>query len=212
MTTIGTSDATIHTFVPVPINTSRYRKTLIAKLFVRQILIHATLPSISISDLVTTVASYFDMSTAMTEREAKTAAESIYDSIFRVTNMTRVNFLDSKEKPVAITDPSRRLDDITYFTFRANINPHLVDTRAPDSVHLFEFSLRLAHAFPSSLSSLSVHNSTSNNNTPALVDTFDYTLSKISEEDFQTISASQMRQLISDKRNYLLASGSLNVS
>ena len=81
----------------------------------------------------------------MAEREAETAADSIRDSIFNVGNMIGVGFLNSKGKPVTITDPDHRPDDITYFTFRTTVNPHLVDTRAPDSVHLFEFSLRLPH-------------------------------------------------------------------
>ena len=94
-----------------------HRETLITKIFFRQILVHAASPSISISDLVTTVATHFHMSAAIVEREAETASDSIRDYIFRVTNMTGVDFLNSKGKPVAITDPSRRLDNITYFTF-----------------------------------------------------------------------------------------------
>ena len=57
-------------------------KAFIAKIFFRQILGYADSPSISSSDLVSTVASYFDISTAMTEREAETTAISIRNSIF----------------------------------------------------------------------------------------------------------------------------------
>ena len=67
------------------------------------------------------------MSTVMVERETETAADSIRDSIFRVGNMTDVGSLNSKEKSVTITDPDHRPDDITYFTFRTTVNPHLVD-------------------------------------------------------------------------------------
>ena len=133
------------------------------------------------------------MNTAMAEREAKTATDSISDFIFCVTNMFGVGFIHSKGKPVAITDPSHRPDDITYFIFRAHINPHLIDTRAPNSVHLFEHSLRLPHIFISSPASLSVGNSVSTNTTPVLVDTFESTLSKISDDDFQFMSATRMR-------------------
>ena len=84
----------------------------------------------------------------MAERETETAADSIRDSIFRVGNMTGVAFLTSKGRSVTITDPNRRPNDITYFTFRTTVNPHLVDTRAPNSVHLFEFSLRLLNTHP----------------------------------------------------------------
>ena len=145
MTKTGASNATICTLVPVCISAPPYRKSLIAKLFFRQIHGHAESPSISYSDLVTTVATYFDMSTAMAEREAETAAHSIRDSIFRVIDMFGVGFLNYKGTQVNIIEPSHRLDNITYFTICANINPYLVDTRAPHSVHLFEFSLRLPH-------------------------------------------------------------------
>ena len=62
----------------------------------------------------------------MAERETETAADSISDSIFNVTNMFGVNFLNSKGKPVAITDPSHRPDYIIYLNLRTNTNPHLI--------------------------------------------------------------------------------------
>ena len=61
-------------------------------------------------------------------------------------------------KSIAITDLDHRPDDITYFTFRTTVNPHLVDTRSPDSVHLFEFSLRLPNTSPSILASRLLRN------------------------------------------------------
>ena len=72
LTAIGASNATIRTLVPIPISTPPplYRKALVAKIFCRQILEHAVSPSISFSDWGTTVATYFDTSTVMTEREA----------------------------------------------------------------------------------------------------------------------------------------------
>ena len=156
---IGASNAIIRPLVPVPISAFPYCKALITKLFFRQILGHAASPSISFSDLVTSVDIYFDMSMAITEREVEKAVDSIRDSSFHVTNMFTVGFLNSKGKKVAITDPSHHPDDITYFTFLANINPHLVDTPAPDSVNISEFSLRLPHTFLSPSESLSVGNS-----------------------------------------------------
>ena len=146
-------------------------KALIAKLFFRQIIGHSRSPFISCSDLVTTIATYFDMSTAIAEREAETAADSIHDSIFRVSTMVEVGFLNSKEKSVSITDPDHRPDDITYLTFRTTINPSLVDTRSPDTVHLFEFSLRLPNTSPSLSASRLLGNSIQPNTTPVLVDT-----------------------------------------
>ena len=139
-------------------------------------------------------------------------ANSTRDSLFRVTNRSGVSFLDSKGKPVAITDYSRIPYDITYFTFRANNNHNFDDTRAPDSVYLLKFSLRLPHTLLSFSASLSVRYSISNNNTSTPVDTFDSTLSKIYDGDFQTMSTSQMRQLLLARRNYLPVSGSSDVS
>ena len=68
----------------------------------------------------------------MAEREAETAADSIRDSIFRVGNMIEVDFLNFKGNSIAITNPDHRPNDITYLTFRTTVNPHLVDTRAPN--------------------------------------------------------------------------------
>ena len=65
LTLVGTSDATIHTLVPVLISALPYRKALIVKLFFRQILGFVDSPSISVNDLVSIVVSYFDMSIAM---------------------------------------------------------------------------------------------------------------------------------------------------
>ena len=81
-TAIDASKETIRTLLPVPTCAPPYRNALIAKLFFRQFLGHAGSPSISCSNLVTTVATYFDMSTAMVEKEAETAANFIRDSVF----------------------------------------------------------------------------------------------------------------------------------
>ena len=58
LTTVGASKATIRTLVPVTISAPPYRKALIAKFVFRKILGHAGSPSISCSDLVTSVAIY----------------------------------------------------------------------------------------------------------------------------------------------------------
>ena len=212
LTAVGASTATIRTLVPVSISAPPYRKALIAKLFFKQILGHAGSPSISCSDLVTTVATYFDMSTAMAEREAETAADSIRDSVFNVDNMTGVGFLNSKGKPVTITDPDHRPDNITYFTFRATVNPILVDKRAPDSVHYFEFSLRLPHtslSFPASrLPGSFVPPIT----TPAPVATLDSTLETLTDDDLLSMSAARMRALLSTRHSTLTASSISDVS
>ena len=207
LTTVGASVATICTLVTVFISVPLYRKVLIAKLSFRQILGHTGSPSISCSNLVTTVATYFDISIAMAEREAETAANSIHYSIFRIGNMIGVDFLNSKGKSVTITDPDHCPDDITYFNFRTTVNPHLVDTRAPDSVQLFEFSLHLPNTSPSLLVSRLIRNSIQPNTTPAPVDNFDSTLGNLTDDILQFMSAARMRKLISARHNTLTALG-----
>ena len=204
LTVFGTSDATIRTLVPISISAPSYRKVLIVELFFHQILGHAESPFLSFSDLVTTVATCFDMSTAIAERGAETAANSIRDSIFRISTMIGVSFFTSKRKYDNITNPAHRQDGITYFTFRANINPHLVDTRAPDYVHSFEISLRLPNTITSSSASFPPNNSVQPNTTSTPVDIFDSTLSKLSDNDLHLMSAARMRELLSTKKILLL--------
>ena len=117
LTPVGASDATIRTLVPVSISALPYRKALIAKLFFRQILGYTDSPSISVSDLISTVASYFDMSTAMAEREVESVSVFIRSSIFNVVNMSGVGFLDSTGKSITISDHDNRPHDVSYFTF-----------------------------------------------------------------------------------------------
>ena len=137
LTPVRASGATIRILVLVPISALPYRKALIAKLFFRQILGYVDSPSIFVNDLVSTVTSYFDMSTVMTEREVEAASISIRDSIFSVANLSGVGFLDSTGKYVSISDSDNRPRDVSYFTFRSFLNPNIVDPRAPNTVHQF---------------------------------------------------------------------------
>ena len=76
-TPVGLSDLSIRTVVPDPISAKPYRKALIAKLFLHQILSFTDSPSVSVNDLMATVAVYFDINTGSAEREAEAAAKSI---------------------------------------------------------------------------------------------------------------------------------------
>ena len=174
--TVGASDASICTRVLVSISAFPYRNTLIAKMLFRQILGYADSPSISISDLVSTVVSYFDMSTAMAERETKAVAISICDPIFYVDNISGFDFLTSKEESIIMNDPKKHPRDVSYFTFRLSLNPYIVDPRASNAVHQFKFSLRLPLNFPSSSVNLSLP-STSIITNQSSVTLFDATLS-----------------------------------
>ena len=119
---------------PFPLTHSLIARPLSLSFF-RQILGYADSLFISISDLFSTVTSYFDMSTAI----------SIRDSIFCVDNMAGVGFLDSTGKSVTINYSDNHPRDVPSFTFLSYLKPNAVDDRAPHAVHQFEFSLRLPH-------------------------------------------------------------------
>ena len=95
-TAVGTGDVSIRTLVPAAISAAPYRNALIAKLLFRQILALTHLPSTSFNDLMTTVAFYFSLNTGAVlsnvafyfsintgsaEKEADSAAFSIYRSL-----------------------------------------------------------------------------------------------------------------------------------
>ena len=73
-TSVGSSEISIRTLVPDSTSTEPYRKVLVAKLFLQQMLPLSTNSSISFSDLMTTVAFYFGINTESTEREVASAA------------------------------------------------------------------------------------------------------------------------------------------
>ena len=62
-------------------------------------------------------------------------ADSIRNSIFYIDSMTGVGFLNFKGKSITNDDLFRRSSDVAYFTFRFNINPHLLDLRASGAIH-----------------------------------------------------------------------------
>ena len=109
-TAVGTGDVSIRTLVPAAISAAPYRNALIAKLFFRQIFALTHFPSTSFNDLMTTVAlyvslntgavlfnvaSYFSINTGSAEKEADSAAFSIYRSLvplhFRIAPYFRYN-------------------------------------------------------------------------------------------------------------------------
>ena len=139
-TPVGLSELSIRTLVPVPISAEPYRKALIAKLFFHQILSLADSPSVSVNDLMATVAAYFDVNTGSAEREAEAAAQSISRSFFHVSNLIGVTFSNSSGQPIKVTDTDNRPADITYFTFRSHVSANTVDCRAPKKSLALEFS------------------------------------------------------------------------
>ena len=82
-TPVGLSKLFIGPLVPNNISTEPHRKALIAKLFFRHMLSLTDSPFISFTDIMATVAAYFDINMGSAERETKTAAQSISRSFFK---------------------------------------------------------------------------------------------------------------------------------
>ena len=95
-------------FVPVPISTVPYRRALLVNLFFYRILGDADTKYASTSDPFSTVATYFNMNTAMTKREEEKSSIFIWDSVFSVDNIAGVGFLNSEVKFVTIDKPSNQ--------------------------------------------------------------------------------------------------------
>ena len=84
---VGSSELTIRTIIPPTINTEPYRKAMII-FFFRRILSLSCPPSVSISDLTTTVAAYFVLLTDSAER----IVDSIRNAFYNVENLQGVGF------------------------------------------------------------------------------------------------------------------------
>ena len=196
---------------PSPLALYLIARPLSLSFFFRQILDYADSPSNFVSNLVATAASYFDMSTAMAEREAEAASISTRDSIFCVANTSGVGFLDSTGKSVTISDPDNRPRDVSYFTFHSSLNPNTVNSRAPNAVHQFEFYLRLLHSSPSSSVNSSLPSASIVTNKSSKT-TFNATLSGLSDGQLNKMSATTLRDMFSAQRYFISASANSIIS
>ena len=116
-TPIELSELSIQTLVPDNINAEPYRKALIAKLFSHQILSLIDSPTVSLNDLMATVAACFDINTGSAEWEVKIAAPSISCSFLQVSNLIGVTEFDSSGKSIKVPDTNTCPAYITYFPF-----------------------------------------------------------------------------------------------
>ena len=102
---VGSGNVTIRTLVPAPISAEPYRKTLIAKLFFCQIISLIDTPSVSFSDLMSTVASYFSLNTGSAEREAEAAVICLRSAFFASLICRGFGWLVSPENPFRFQIP-----------------------------------------------------------------------------------------------------------
>ena len=90
---VGSIDVSVRTLVPAAISTAPYRKALIVKLFFHQILALTDTSSVSFSDMMSTVASYFSLSTGSAERKAETAVVIIRSNFFLISNLQGIGLV-----------------------------------------------------------------------------------------------------------------------
>ena len=109
-------------------------------------------PSVSFSDLMSTVVSYFGFNTGSAEREAKTTTISIRNTFPLVSNLQEVDFSNLSGKIITILNPACRPADLTYFTFRSVVSATSVNIHAPASSLSLEFYLRLPQTLRASAS------------------------------------------------------------
>ena len=80
----------IHTLVPDAISTESYRKALISNIFSCQIMTISDTLSVSFSNFMSTVASYFGLNAGSAEKEAKITAIDIRNIFSLVSNLQGV--------------------------------------------------------------------------------------------------------------------------
>ena len=207
-TSIDSNEISIRTLVLDAISTETYRKSLISKLFFQQILSLSTNPFVSFSDFMATVVSHFGINSGSVERETESAALSILNTFFRVSNLQVVPFGNVSGKCIKVPDSHNRIADITYFTFRSIVSAADVDSHAPAKILSLKFSLHL----PQSLSD-STHTSipviTTDGGPP--LDTISskpvvnlvFTLGNLSDDILSGMEVNQMRTLLIDDRDIL---------
>ena len=99
--------------------------------------------------------------------------------------MTGTSFLKSKQNPVPVVDSFNHPSDISDSTFSSNINPHLVDSRAPNNVLSFDFILYLPIiTTPSNSTTLPIDHTVQNKTvyfTHPPANAYDYPISGLSD-------------------------------
>ena len=92
---------------------------------------------------MTTIASYFDINSGSSKREAETAAQLISRSFFQFSNLHGVTLPETSGKSIKVPDSDIYFVDVTYFSFRSYVSTTNVDRRAPTKFLTFGFPLHL---------------------------------------------------------------------
>ena len=134
---------------------------LIDKLVFHQILTLFDTSSISFSEIMTPVTSYFSFNTGSSERETKTTVASIKYIFFHASNLQSIDF--------TVPDPANCLAYLTYCTFRSIVSVVTVGDQTPEKYLSLVISLRLPWNFTYSLSKFAPNTHAASN--PSLVKT-----------------------------------------
>lgn len=132
-TSIGSSDISTHILVPDAIIVELYRNALIIKLLFQKIITLSDNHSVSFSDIMSALASYFVLNTGSAEKETEPTVTDIRNDFSLVSNLQGISFSDVSGKPITIQDLDRRPTNLTYFTIRLVIFAATVDICAPIS-------------------------------------------------------------------------------
>ena len=114
-------------------------------MMLHQILALSDTTTVSFSDLMTTVASYFDFNTEATAKEVETIVARVRTDLFCVNNLQGISFSNAPGNRMTVPDSDQRPADFTYFTFRSVVSANSVDNFAPIKTLFLELSLYLPH-------------------------------------------------------------------
>ena len=147
---IGSNEVSIRTLVPASISIENYRKALNAKICFRNILTLFITPSVSSSDFMTTVASYFRINMGSSERKVEGVVDSIRkDFLRRASNLpihlgkqfkSQIQLIALRNSPILLfalyflvsTVAPKIIYYLLYFRFVcSNLSPLLYDFLPP---------------------------------------------------------------------------------
>ena len=155
------------------------------------------------------MAAYFGIPTGAAERETERIVDSVRQAFLHVSNLQGICFLNSSKKGMQITDLNNRAAGIVFFTFRSTITADMIDPRFPSTTLSLDFLLRLPQSdIYIALAPTTNLNSALNTSpgTPiqssASSSSVTSVLTNATEDVLKAMDETQLRQFISDTRNF----------
>ena len=209
---VGCRDGTIRVPSAILMSEKPYRKAMVADSFFREVKALTVDSVFSSTDLVATIATYFDFNTSSAEIEAATAAERIRATIFQVEYLTGLGFRNQYGTPVSYRQGDTRQVHLHYFAFRSALRASDLDDRGPDTVFSFYFVLKLPQTFINATAPV-VSNLTSplpipvsTTDTADELETLQFEFGNLEENHFDSLSPANMRALLKRSASILVSS------